>query len=365
MEILYWMSLLVSLLVSVGLIELVVWQNVKDPLLTAGIAFLVTLLLICGISIGAHYGQTTDTELWTGYAQEVKYREEWTETRVVTTTDAKGNMSTHVETIYHPPEWWLVDSNGLDVGIHSSQYETLAERWGHSPRRHGSSGTLHRYGWNGDPRTAEVVATTHHFENRIRANKHNTFRKEPLTLEERNGQPLHARQWISANYYAPSVYGDPFGGELEKRIAKINADLGASKQVRIHLLFYQDVDIAIGPLQERDWEGGKKNELNLCLGLHGNTIVWCYPFSWSEREDMKAELRDELEGLHEAQPIAAAIEKTVREKWERKHFRDFKYLAIDTPLWAVLLAYFVAVAIPITVFLTVNHQLVPTTRRRL
>ncbi len=34
----------------------------------------------------------------------------------------------------------------------------------------------------------------------------------------------------------------------------------------------------------------------------------------------------------------------IQEKWQRKHFRDFNYLTVDPPTWAVILVYLLTIA---------------------
>lgn len=345
MELVFWLSLLLALLAS-----LAVWHLLhcdQDTLPFFGGGLLLFLIVQMTLFWGPRWGQTHDTELWTGSATDVSYKEGWTEVRLVTTTDSKGNVSTHIETTDHPPEWYLRDSNNESLSISQDQYLTLARRWGHNPRTGGWGGSVYSYPWDGNHQTREIVSTTHSYENRLRANRNNVFRKRPLTPEERSSTGLYERVWIKENYYSPAVYGDI--ADLDHRIGSINARLGKAKQIRIHVLIFVNTGIETAHLQDRYWEGGKKNELNICLGLQADKIVWCYPFSWTEREDLKADLRDRLEGMSiaDSPAIAKNIEELVTTEWERKQFSDFDYLPIDVPLWSIGLVYVLALLTPI------------------
>lgn len=338
MELIFWLSPIFAAAAAVATIYRLRNADAVPAILLSMLFYLLGLLTLF---YGVRYSKTHDTETWTAFAKTVVFKEGWTEIRTRTVSDGK-NTRVETETIQHSPEWRLIDTSDNHVSITPETYASLARRWGHDPHTHDwNLGREYSYAWKGDDATSEVVSTHHGFENRVQASN-SVFRRRPLTKEELLEGRVFDYHDIRGSHTCPAVYGVFPGFEaLEQRISKFNARYGKEKQVRVHVLVFRNESMDVANLQERHWGNGKKNELNVCIGIENDRIVWAQVFSWCEQEDMKAELRNALEGLPRPDPTAIAdlIEKAVLDKWERKHFADFRYLPIDLPTWAVVLAW--------------------------
>ena len=81
------------------------------------------------------------------------------------------------------------------------------------------------------------------------------------------------------------------------------------------------------------WEGGNKNELVLNIGVDDeNEVMWGYVFSWTEAEIFKVRVRDLITDQKKLN-LGELVDKLyplVESEWQRKHFKDFNYLQVQT-----------------------------------
>jgi hypothetical protein len=153
--------------------------------------------------------------------------------------------------------------------------------------------------------------------------------------------------------YIPSILGDVPDKDKANRILDVlNALYGMDKKMRVWVLFFKDKPLQAGVDQENYWMGGNKNEFVVCIGLkNDNTVDWCYPFSWSEKELLKVETRDYVNGMR---PFDVSVfaswlrEKTVRE-FEKKSFKDFDYLTVEPSGVAIIIAFVLTLIINVGV----------------
>ncbi len=288
---------------------------------------------------------TWDHEYWQGWATELRFTEDEWRLETYTETDSKGNVTTKTKWVYYPPHWSMLDDMGGFHPLRESTYLKVAAQWNIAdPPTHRlfrGSGKTHYLKWNGDRNTGLPVTSRHRWSNRTLA-CHTVFNFRDLSKEEAEG--LHEWPKIGDWWHAPMVLGltGPEAAEADRALAVLNADLGASKQVRVHVLVFHGRDASVAELQREHWKGGKKNELNICLGLDDSgNVEWCRTFSWSESEDLKAEIASwpETGKPMDWAGFLAFVRSGVEAKWKRKDFKDFDYLTVDMPVWSVILVW--------------------------
>jgi hypothetical protein len=331
------------------------WEAVLPVALVAAVIF--------GCKLAGESAQVRDTEYWGGWATRSIYDEPWNERvpcahiKYCRGRDSNGRPYRYAcghlhayDVSYHPARWFMVDSNGAKLGIGKQRFENLSERWGNRKfidmKRdyHTRDGDRYLSEWNQETATLEPITTKHTYENRVAASD-SIFRFEKIE----NTKGLFDYPEIRG-YYLPALLGK--GGENRKAGARamdlMNAELGARKQFRLWvLLFPPGTPRSRGLDQEAYWKGGNKNELVVTVGLdnHGS-VAWAYPFSWMKSEDLAVEIRERLESTEGPLDLLAFAEwlrPEVEERFVRRPFAEFSYLSVAPPLWAVVLAYILAI----------------------
>lgn len=329
--------------------------------------FAVILVFGFGCVVGSKFlvqkVATSDTEYWTGWATITEYYEPWdeevpcTHTKYCTSTDSNGNTTStacgteHVYDVdYHGPDWQVVDSNGIKVRVGKDDYNGLVKRWGKEPRfvdlnrhYHSIDGDKYVADWPGTDETLEAVTTSYTYENRVQAstsvfNFPEVENPKALGLFDYPGIGGH---YTMASILGPSVPGKP---EAERKLSLANAKLGRMKQVRMWILIFKDQSSDVAYQQEAYWKRGNKNEFVLTIGIDAkNNIQWAVPFSWTEVESLKISARNFVEeNKGEQLDLVAVVDwlkDNVAKTWVRKQFKDFSYLTVEPPTWAVVLAY--------------------------
>lgn len=130
-------------------------------------------------------------------------------------------------------------------------------------------------------------------------------------------------------YKVNHVLGDvspPVG--MQKALQEINADLGAGNQVDISVYLTAQKDPSFAQAIEAKWLYGPKNSITVVMGLSGTTIQWVRVVTFSKVEQLKVQLRDQLQGLNVSDPkVLAVLRSEIQQKFRRTAMADFEYLA--------------------------------------
>ena len=365
-----WLAILIPIAAIVFLRVLfenkVVWWEYLLPLLP------VFIIVPC-VKLAAEKTQTTDFERHGGWVVEARYYEDWDEwiTEICSRSVSCGKDCTTTEYYdcsyrkYHPAYWELTDSNGYIVPITEDQFERLAHRYSNRVFVDMNRGYYTKDGdqyvtqWRGSPETFTPVATWHVYENRVQATV-GVFAYDKVDKPKEKG--LFEFPALSNPLDDRAVLGNCKNLlEADRLLQAANGRLGRSKQVRMWLLVFNDKPISSGFDQEAYWKGGNKNEVVVCVGLRKtDTVDWCHVFCWSpdgntSNDDMKITIRDGIKRQSPFNAVAAVslIESQVVEKFQRKHFKEFSYLTVATPQWAVWLVYVLTLAATVGVSIVV------------
>jgi hypothetical protein len=312
-----------------------------------------------------------DTEYWTGWIHTAEYHERWTEEwdeyiPEQSHTDDKGrtivDSPAHWEhrISHHPPCWTMHGSNKEKYDIDQASYVHLCNSWGNNnitfagPNYQQTSvgdGKVWTTRWNNKRDTMVTCTTAHSYQNRVQASK-SIFKFKEFKPKQVKELGLVDYPEIKDVTAVPSILGDggPTQAAADRWMAIRNAELGAAKQVRIWIVIYHNPDQQVALDQESYWCGGNKNEMVLCIGVDDKyNALWAYPFSWTPVEELKINVRQlvPLGKPLDLTPIAEKMGDMVETSWQRKHFKDFNYLTVEPPFWAIMTTFFLTLAVNI------------------
>lgn len=333
----------------------------SDTAIKLSIAFVVLSGLIA-FAIPKLYlvSQVTDTEFWGGYVVNAEYYEDWNE-RVPCRhskyeTDAKGNSvyvgTEHAYDVdYHSAYWQVINSNGEIIPITSSKFQQLTQIFGNKTfvdlRRnyHTNDGDMYVTTWNNDKETLQPTVTRHFYINKIQ-NSTSILNYPKVDAKSEN---LFEYPYKSNPFDISSVRpAHKYPGTRD--IDVLNALYGASRQIRIWVLVYTDQPLETAHLQEAYWKQGNKNELVICIGINKtHDVQWSHVFSWTDREDLKINIRDYVNSQDklDLKALASFLEPEIKTNWERKEFAEFDYITIQIPASIYILTFVVVTLLSI------------------
>lgn len=369
---------------------MIIWSAIILPLLLAGILYViwnhritwwelclqitVPIIMIAGAKGCIETSQTTQTEYWGYSTTQAEYYEAWNEkvhcrheipcSHPVYSKDSNGKKYRsgwkHSNDGYehafdvdeHDPYWQLVVSSGNTISVSQSTYNRLVGQFGNNTfvdlhrKYYTRNGNKYYARWMGEWDRCEPVTESHSYENRVQASK-SVFNFATVNPKDHN---LFEHPGISG-YTQRCVLGEPGPSTVqgEKKIAYLNATLGASNQVRLYVLVWKNEPIQAAIDQEAYWKAGNKNEFVTCIGVNdAYEVQWSHVFSWSEMETLKAEAKQKITDQKELDLVAYAdwLSQAIPEKWKRKNFHDFDYLTVDPPLssmiWTFVITFLVS-----------------------
>jgi hypothetical protein len=334
------------------------------------IHFGVALLLIAVMKVVGEKSQTHDTEYWGDLIQSVEYYEPYSiwdhETctrQVACGTDSNGNTQYCTETYdcshldSYPARWRVITTTDWKFGVSRDFYEFFVKRFRvapcfqnmHHEKECGfgdyivKDGGMYYAQWTGSPETSYAVAKTHTYENKVQCS-HSVFNYQTVDKKVAKASGLYDYPEIRDNAVATILGGEEIAGldSAEAKLHYLNGYLGPKKQLRVWVLIFKDKPLSIGKLQEAYWKGGNKNEFVITIGMDKqNHVSWCYPFSWTEVSELKINVRNyvmEKNPLYLVE-LSDYLYSELEAKWVRKQFKDFSYLTVEPPLWAIIVAF--------------------------
>ncbi len=344
--------------------EMVWWEY----LITLGIPAVFIIIFKLGID----KMQVDATEYWGGYITQAQYFEAWDEEvpcrhPVYCTRTVGSGKDQHTETYEcgrqhsydvddHPPYWQIVGSNGEVFGTTQADYRRLVQKFGNETfvdlhrSFHSRDGDKYTALFDGDDRRLEAVTTLHTYENRVQA-AHSVFNFKEVTDQQKKLFQLYDYP-KPLGYRCFGILGNA-GGCTSCANWKLdfwNGKLGRAKQVRMWVLMYKNQPREAAELQEAYWKGGNKNEFTLAIGVDSAYHVrWAYPISWTGVEDLKVDARNYVSAMDtlNIDKVVDWMGYNVQMRFERKEFKDFSYLDVDPPDWAVVVTYIVTLLISI------------------
>lgn len=148
-----------------------------------------------------------------------------------------------------------------------------------------------------------------------------------------------------------------------KDVAMRLRTLGPQKQANWVVVVTKSADPTYADALRVKWLGGKKNDIVVVLGAPAYPkLEWVRVLSWTDKELFKVQLRDDLLKVQtvDRETVLGLMERHTKASFERKHMKDFVYLAneIQPPGWLLVLAGSLGVAgsIGLSLFLSRNNS---------
>jgi hypothetical protein len=330
-----------------------------------GIPLLASFILCISSKAIIEVAQVTSKEYWGSFVERIEYYEEWNEWVTQTCTrscccDGKGeNCGTETYDCsycrYHPPIWQIITTTGETVDINQYQYSRIkkilgSESFAELNRSYYTiDGDEYYCTWQRDSVRAIPVTTLHHYENRVKVADQSVFHFEKVSDDDIKKYTLKDYPEIKNNYEMDAVIGDSSidGAMGNKAFQYYNGLLGNKKQVKFFALIFENQPIEAGLYQEWYWSGGNMNEFVICIGIDKQrNVKWCKPISWTPSELLKTKVKDfvqQQKKLNLAE-VANYVGKQSEKTFVRKDFKEFDYLTVDPPTWAVILTYLLTIA---------------------
>lgn len=346
----------------------IVWWEIIIPILPP-------LFLIPTVKITSEIILTNDKERWGSYIVNAYYYEDWNEYiyKKCTKTISCGKDCIKTKTYdcsyvsYHSPKWIAKDNLGRSHDINEFEYQRLVDKFGneefHDMHRwhYTNDGDMYQTNWDGQHSKLQPYFTEHIYKNRIQAS--NNIFKFPKV---ENIKDLFDYPPLLDNFNDPAILGNhPHKYNADKLLQKYNALLGKDKQIHIWILLFKNKPRKIAFDQEAYWQGGNKNEFVVCIGLdNDNKVLWNNNFCWNpdgntSNDVIKIELRDYIEKQKELN-LVDTVEKIVeliKLKFVRKQFKEFSYISVPTPTWAIITCFILTTISTIGVgFFVINND---------
>jgi hypothetical protein len=334
--------------------------------------------LIVGLifKFAGEYSRTVDTEYWSGTIVKAEYYEEWDEwiSKTCSSTcccDSKGNncSTTYYDCSYrdyHPPYWKVTDNNGISKRVSQSEYIRLVKRFGNQKgvdlgrSYYRMDGDKYITYWDKRDVTLECLVSKHTYENRVQASS-STFNFAEVDTNEIKLYGLYDYPEITGYYDQVNLLGKhPQWVAMNRKLEILNAKLGNKKQLKTFVLIFDGKLRDAGHKQEAYWKGGNKNEFVICIGLDGEgDVAWCYPFSWTEAQITKVDIRSFVEDQHKLD-LNAVIDYSYTEledNFVRKPFAEFSYLTVEPTGWQIFWTFIITLLINtgVVVFIVKNE----------
>ncbi len=207
------------------------------------------------------------------------------------------------------------------------------------------------------PVTGDPVSSTHDYNNWVKAASDSLYAQDK-GLATRYASIIPKYEIRIYDYYKiDRVY--LAGLKLDSApkwntaISRALGPLGKPKQINFNLVIVEGADRDFAPALRRAWDGFKKNEAVLVIGLKGGQIDWAESMSWSKNSIYDVDMRNMVEERRgttfatidpvEFMGAASAVIKT---DYVRRPMKEFEYLKGDIPpptwmIWTAIIFAFV------------------------
>lgn len=313
--------------------------------------------LLMGLVIAIDFNnQTSDVEVWSGFVEDWKHVEEWDEWHPPVTscsTDSNGKQTCTTTPGYWEHHYAENHLKTSDKGWFSIQYspdgKKMDDKW---PNK---TAELEEMFPPGTP-----TASRHKYVNKVQAS-YSIYRNKEIDLADFPNLPDYPNTVRDQLYIDRIVGSVPKQAKANLLLSKINSELnvmvpdpenpGKKKSYKqVNLIFVNvgaDKPEEVGFALQDHWEGGNKNDFIVAFSMDkGGNVVWAYPFSWSESELLKIEVKqlmEKQEAIKDFSPVVQEVADLVEAKFERKEFADFNYLQIDVSVGAHIMIWVLSV----------------------
>lgn len=308
-----------------------VWWEFFAPFIVTLIAIVVSKIIIDHTSV--QFNEYWGSSVVSIYEEE-PYNYWHHETCSYTTTDGKGNSTTHYYDCSHQdnvgPSWYGKTNIGEKIDLSEKEYDELVIRFGtdreivgqhqnNDPdddcvdskgtkfegKKVGNVSYVYITKWNGTDKTRKSYVSKHRYENRIKSSELTIFNIKLVTKETADSLGLfeypeykHGLFQKSCGLEYPTILGGSVSKEIQEKYRNLNGKFGPTNQLRLWILVFENKPMEIAYYQENYWVKGNKNELVICIGKSGNKIQWSHAFSWSLSDVLTTEVKNKVLDLY-------------------------------------------------------------------
>jgi hypothetical protein len=323
-------------------------------------------LVVSGVWFAGKYGQTHDFEIWNGEVTSKQrdhghYVESYKCFCHQSCSGTGENRSCHevCQTCYrdHYTVHWYLETTIGDIRL---------EYMDRTSRRVYDEPDPPQYR---NARVGEACSAERSYTNYIQAVPESLFNtySEAELAQFTDLIPVYPR--VHSYYKFDRVLTMGMGDSINHRewddyIDRYQKVLGNSHQVNIILLIVNTPDQMYRHALEQAWLGGKKNDVIVLIGSSNYPAIdWVDTITLgrnSGNELMTVEMRDNLMGigtLEDHKVVVGSMVRTIEDKFDRKPMSDYEYLKdeIDPPVWVIVLAFFLSVALSIGATIFFHH----------
>jgi hypothetical protein len=363
-----WFAILIPIICS--FFAFIIWRK---QLVIGEVLFptVVCLVFIAVFKFTVEKIQTTDTEYQGAIITTVDYYEPW-ETYVRKTCSrtykcGKSTCTSYYDCSYcdyNQAKFIAYDDDGRSFSVSKDLYVKLIGQWNTKQEFHelnrsinhslscGKDGDMYRITWNNEIKTVEASVLAKSYENRVQAAQ-SAFNYEVIEDEQARKIGLYIYPKIYQFYRQTGIMGldDSYNNKDEvcRYYEYINGDMGPTKKVKLFVLVYKNKPLDIASKQESYWCGGNDNEFVVCIGTDSNKrLQWVKPFSWTKNRRAIVEAREEImsDSIFDPLKVANILHKNViPNHFKRRDFKEFSYLTVEPPLWAIITTYVITALI--------------------
>lgn len=347
----WFVYLLAGLSTCVGLGLFLYYKTIDNKEFAIGSS--VAILTACLFHAVAHWGLTSDVEMWSATLDKAVFYPYWheyyTTQEPVYSTDSKGKSyisgyRTVHHHIDHHEHWTAYYSTGAgkhrtegDFEISKAKYNEILKNMSG-----GQQETQKPYKSNFDHGDRNIyiakqktgyiypIAITKYFENKIKAAPSLfDFAKVPEGIDLWEWPETHE------TFKSKRLLGKAQELISIREWDLLNSDLGPVKKVNLIMVGFDDDPQIYAQYLQSKWIGGKKNDLVICFG-GGDTnkpADWSYVFGWTNEEIVKKNLQTLLLTHPINDDILNDIKMEVAQNYKIKEWRDFDYLEVPIPSW--------------------------------
>lgn len=140
--------------------------------------------------------------------------------------------------------------------------------------------------------------------------------------------------------------------EYNKLIANKLRTLGPQKEVNIILIAGKQDENLVYAVREK-WDGVKKNDVVVVLGLEGSEIKTVNVLTWAKNELFKIRLQDRIDEHKAIDGVLEIVFNEVEHSFVRPKMRDYEDMKMymQTPMWALITIFILLFGFPVIIVL--------------
>jgi hypothetical protein len=300
---------------------------------------------------------TKDKEYLGNYVTEIRYYEPWNEYIHRTCSMKVGKTTTYYDCSYvqyHSAHWAEILDDKSEIPISENKYNELKNRFNsnyvfYDMHRHYHSidGDMYYTQFMGQEDKLEPYFSTESYTNKVQAS-YSTFNFPEVKEKDVKDFNLfeYPKLEYDNKYDAILSHGYKVPASAQKKFEYLNARLGLSKQVRVWVLLFNANERKSAYMQRGYWKGGNKNEFIACIGMNKDgSVAWFESMGWSQNKLIDVETRNYVlaQSNLDLTKFGDFMISEVNTNWVRTDFKQFDYLEIDVPNWAIWVTWIVSI----------------------